>query len=41
MMYSVEPTRSAAQHDLVPALGVDEHVDAGDALADLVDVLGR
>ena len=36
MMYSVEPTRSAAVDDLVLALGVDEHLHAGHSLADVV-----
>ena len=30
MMNSVEPTRSAARDHVVPALGVHEHLDAGD-----------
>ena len=37
MMYSVEPTRSALRDDLVPALGVHDHLDAGDPRAYVVD----
>ena len=41
MMYSVEPTRSAAVDDLVPALRVHEHRDAGDPLAHLAHAVQR
>ena len=41
MMNSVDPTRSAAVDDLVLALRVHQHVDAGDPLADVVDAVER
>ena len=33
MIFSVEPTSSAAVDDLVAALGVHDHLDAGDLAA--------
>ena len=39
MIFSVEPTSSASSHHLVAALGVDDHLDAGDVAPRLLDRL--